>query len=81
MKSTLMVVEWIQAFRQQGQSDKVIEIEINKEMRKNDFNEQQIKNTFIDAQIILEKGTAESDRQRMEPSQQSQTLNMTNLLM
>ena len=49
MKSTLAVVEWIQALRQQGQSDKAIEIEINKEMRKNGFNEQQIKDTFINA--------------------------------
>ena len=40
MKSTLMVVEWIWALRQQGQSDKAIEIEINKEMRKSDFDEQ-----------------------------------------
>ena len=47
MKSTLMVVEQIQALRQQRQSDKVIEIEINEEIRKNDFNEQQIKNMFI----------------------------------
>ena len=48
MKSTLAVVEQIQALKQQRQSDKVIEIEINEEMRKNDFNEQQIKNAFID---------------------------------
>ena len=47
MKSTLTVVEQIQAFKQQRQLDKVIEIEINKEMRKNGFNEQQIKDTFI----------------------------------
>ena len=49
MKSTLAVMEWIWALRWQGQSDKVIEIEISKEMRKNDFNEQQIKDTFINA--------------------------------
>ena len=49
MKSTLAVVEQIQALRWQRQSDKVIKIEINKEMRKNDFNKQQIKNVFINA--------------------------------
>ena len=49
MKSTLVIVEWIQALRQQKQSDKTIEIEINKKMKKSDFNEQQIKNTFINA--------------------------------
>ena len=81
MKSTLAVVEWIWALRQQGQSDEAIEIEINEEIRKNGFNEQQIKDTFINAQIILEKGTAEPDRQRIEPSQQPQTSDMTNLLM
>ena len=69
MKSILAVVEWIWALRQQGQSDEAIEIEINEEMRKSDFNEQQIKNVFINAQTVLEKGIAESDRQRMEPSQ------------
>ena len=47
MKSTLAVVEQIQALRQQRQSDKVIKIEINKKMRKSDFNKQQIKDTFI----------------------------------
>ena len=47
MKFTLAVIEQIQAFKQQKQSDKIIEIEINKEIRKNDFNEQQIKDTFI----------------------------------
>ena len=66
MKSTLTVVEQIQALKQQRQSDKVIEIKINKEMRKNDFNKQQIKDTFINAQIILKKGTAEPDKQRMK---------------
>ena len=69
MKFTLMVVERIWALRWQGQSDEVIEIEINEEMRKNGFDEQQIKNMFINAQIILEKGTAESDRQRMKSFQ------------
>ena len=49
MKSTLMVVKWIQALRQQGQLNKIIKIEINEEMRKSDFNEQQIKNVFINA--------------------------------
>ena len=49
MKSTLAVVEWIQVLRQQRQSDEIIQIKINKEMRKNDFNEQQIKNVFINA--------------------------------
>ena len=39
MKSTLMVVEWIQALKWQRQSDEVIKIKINKEMKKNDFNE------------------------------------------
>ena len=67
MKSTLAVVEQIQALRQQRQSDKIIEIEINEKIRKSDFNEQQIKDTFIDAQIILKKETAESDRQKMKP--------------
>ena len=62
MKFTLAVVEWIQVLKQQRQSDEAIEIEINKEMRKNDFNEQQIKNMFINAQTVLKKRTAESDR-------------------
>ena len=57
-----MVVEWIQALKWQRQSNEAIEIEINKEMRKNNFNEQQIKNVFINAQIILKKRTAESDK-------------------
>ena len=39
MKSTLAVVEWIWALKQQRQSDKVIKIKINEEMKKNDFNE------------------------------------------
>ena len=69
MKSTLMVMEWIQALRQQGQSDEAIKIEINEEMRKNDFNEQQIKDVFINAQIILKKETAELNKQRMKSSQ------------
>ena len=47
MKSILTVVEQIQALRQQGQSDEIIEIKINKKMKKNGFNEQQIKNVFI----------------------------------
>ena len=68
MKSTLTVVEQIQALRQQRQSDKVIEIEINEEMRKSGFNEQQIKDTFINAQIILKKEIAESDKQRIKLS-------------
>ena len=55
MKSTLVVVEWIQVLRQQRQSDKIIEIEINEKMRKSDFNEQQIKNMFINAQTVLKK--------------------------
>ena len=49
MKSTLAVVEQIWALKWQGQLNETIEIEINKEMRKNGFNEQQIKDTFIDA--------------------------------
>ena len=76
MKSTLAVVEQIWAFRQQKQSDKTIQIKINEEMKKSDFNEQQIKDTFINAQTVLKKGTAESDKQRMKPFQQSQTSNM-----
>ena len=39
MKSTLTVVEQIQALRWQKQSDKIIKMKINKEMRKSDFNE------------------------------------------
>ena len=66
IKFTLVVVEWIQALRQQKQSDETIEIKINKKMRKSDFNEQQIKNAFINTQIVLKKRTAESDRQRMK---------------
>ena len=62
MKSILAVVERIQALRWQGQSDEAIKIEINEEMRKNDFDEQQIKDIFIDAQIILKKETAEPNR-------------------
>ena len=64
-----MIVEQIQVFRQQRQSDEIIEIEINEEMRKSDFNEQQIKDVFINAQIILKKRTAKSDRQKMKPFQ------------
>ena len=41
-------MEWIWAFRQQGQSNETIKIEINEKMRKSNFNEQQIKNVFID---------------------------------
>ena len=37
-------------------------------MKKNDFNKQQIKDMFINAQIVLKKETAESDKQRMKPS-------------
>ena len=81
IKSTLAVVEQIWALRQQGQSDEVIEMKINKEMRKSDFNEQQIRNMFINAQIIFKKKTAELNKQRMKPSQQPQTSNMMNLLM
>ena len=47
-----MVMEWIQALRQQRQLDKAIKIEINEKMRKNNFNEQQIKNVFINIYII-----------------------------
>ena len=50
-----MIVKQIQTLRQQRQSDKIIEIKINEEMRKNDFNKQQIKNTFINAQTVLKK--------------------------
>ena len=81
MKFTLTVMKWIQTFRQQRQSDKVIKMKINKEIKKNDFDEQQIKNTFINTQIILKQEIAESDKQKMKSFQQSQTLNMTNLLM
>ena len=81
MESTLVVVEWIQALRWQRQSDKVIKIRINKEMKKSGFNEQQIKDIFIDAQIILKKETAKPDRQEMKPFQKSQTSDTTNLLM
>ena len=49
MKSTLAVVEQIQTFRQQRQSDEVIQIEINEKMKKSDFDEQQIKDMFINA--------------------------------
>ena len=81
MESTLAVVEWIQALRQQKQSDKAIKMRINKEMKKSGFNEQQIKDIFINAQIILKKGTAKLNRQEMEPSQKPQTSDTTNLLM
>ena len=81
MKSILTVVEWIQALRWQRQSDKAIQIEINEEIKKNDFDEQQIKDVFINAQTVLEKKTAESDKQKMKLSQQSQTSDMMNLLM
>ena len=40
MKSTLAVVKYIQALRQQKQLNKVIKIEINGKMRKSGFNEQ-----------------------------------------
>ena len=49
MKFTLAVVEQIQAFKWQRQLNKVIKIEINEEIRKSDFNKQQIKDTFINA--------------------------------
>ena len=48
MKSILAVVKWIWALKQQEQSDKAIEIEINEKIKKNDFDEQQIKDVFID---------------------------------
>ena len=38
-------------------------------MRKNNFNKQQIKNVFINTQTVLKKETAESDKQKMKPSQ------------
>ena len=47
MKFTLAVVEQIQALRWQKQLNKAIEIKINEKMKKNNFNEQQIKNMFI----------------------------------
>ena len=47
IKSTMAVVEWIQALKWQRQLNEVIKIEISKEMRKSDFNEQQIKDVFI----------------------------------
>ena len=81
MKFTLAVVKQIQALRQQKQLNKVIKIKINEEMRKNGFNEQQIKNTFINTQIIFKKKTAKLNKQKMKPSQQSQTSDITNLLM
>ena len=40
-------MEQIQTFRWQRQLNKVIKIEINKKMKKNGFDEQQIKNVFI----------------------------------
>ena len=40
MKSTLAVVEQIWALRWQGQSDEVIEIEINEKMKKSNFDKQ-----------------------------------------
>ena len=40
-------MEQIQAFRQQKQLNEIIKIKINKGMKKNDFNKQQIKNMFI----------------------------------
>ena len=49
MKSTLAVVEQIQALRQQRQSDKAIKMKINEEITKSGFNEQQIKDMFINA--------------------------------
>ena len=49
MKSTLAVVKWIQALRWQRQSDEIIKIKINKEMRKSNFNEQQIIDISINA--------------------------------
>ena len=62
MKSTLVIVEWIWALRWQRQSDETIKIKISEEIRKSDFDEQQIKDVFINAQTVLEKETAESDR-------------------
>ena len=47
MKFTLAVMEQIQALKQQKQLNEIIKIKINKEIKKNDFNEQQIKNIFI----------------------------------
>ena len=49
MKSTLAVVEQIQALRWQRQSNEVIEMKINEKMKKNGFDEQQIKDIFINA--------------------------------
>ena len=76
-----MIVKQIQALRQQKQSDEIIKIKINKKMKKNDFNEQQIKDMFINTQTVLKKKTAEPNKQKMKPSQQLQTLNIMNLLM
>ena len=36
-------------------------------MKKSGFNEQQIKDTFINTQIVLEKKTTESNKQKMKP--------------
>ena len=66
MKSILAVMEWIWALRQQEQSDEAIEIEINKKMRKSDFDKQQIKNMFINAQTVLKKRIIELNKQRMK---------------
>ena len=81
LKSTLIIVEQIQALRQQKKSNKVIKIEISKEIRKNNFNKQQIEEVFINTQTVLKKETAKSDRQEMKPFQKLQILDMTNLLM
>ena len=70
LKSTLAVVEQIQALRWQGQSDEAIKIKINKIIRKSGFNEQQIKNVFIKIYIILKKRTAELNKQKIKPFQQ-----------
>ena len=50
-------------------------------MRESGLDEQQIEKIFINAQTVLEKEITKPGKQRMKPSQKSQTLDMTNVLM
>ena len=59
-------MKWIQALRWQRLLNKIIKIKINEKKKKSGFDEQQIKNVFINAYIILKKGTAEPNKQRIK---------------
>ena len=57
-----MIVEQIQTFKQQKKSDEIIKIKINKKLKENNLNKQQIEKMFINAQTVLKKETAKSGK-------------------